>query len=67
MSDKTDFLERHKDNLQLFGFWNEMYKSTVIAAIEVKFKAEITAEYQITDIVMNGEKVLVKWSKRMPL
>lgn len=64
MPENIDFLQTHKDSLHLFGFWDEMYKSTVIAAIEARYKPEIRAKYCITDIVINGDNVLLKWNKK---
>lgn len=64
MTDNIDFLQNHKDNLHLFGFWDEMYKSTAIRAIESIYKLEIRAKYHITDIILHGDNVLVKWKTR---
>jgi hypothetical protein len=65
MSEPLDFLENHKESLHTLGFWTEMYKTTVMATIEAIYKPEIRQNYQITDIVINCDNVLVKWQKRM--
>ena len=65
MQQQSDFLENHKETIDTLGFWTEMYKSTVMAAIEGIYKPEVRHNYQITDIVINGGDVLVKWQKRM--
>ena len=64
MSNVTDFLELHTASMHR-GFWAEEYRSLVIKAIESRYKTDIIREYGISDFVSNGDKVLVKWVKRI--
>ena len=59
------FLEIQKSTMEVLGFWTENYRSTLIKQTELIFKTEVIKEWTITDIVMNGDKVLLKWNKRM--
>lgn len=65
MDTQTDFLEIHKETISTLGFWTEMYKATVMAVIEQMYKPHVRDNYEITDMVINGDDVLVKWQKRM--
>lgn len=60
-----DFLERHTKSAEVLGFWDEQYKSVVVAMIESNYKKEIIKEWQITDIIANNDKFLLKWRKRL--
>lgn len=62
--EKDIFLEMNQSMMELSGFWSEEYKPTIIHSIEAKYKRDILQKWYISDIVMNGDKVLVKWSKR---
>ena len=65
MADKNKtFLEVHRERIEILGFWDDTYKSTVIMQIEDMYKTEIIKEWGISDIVINGDKVLLKWFKR---
>jgi hypothetical protein len=64
MNDKKDFLERHKEHLDVLGFWDEDSRSSIIYCIESTYKKEIIREWGISDMVMNGDKILFKWYKR---
>ena len=60
-----DFLELHKEGLETVGFWEECYKSSLILALEDRYKTEIIRDYQISDlIVKDNNKFLIKWDKR---
>lgn len=58
------FLEIQKAAMEALGFWTENYRSTLIKQTELMYKTEVIKEWTITDIVMNGDKVLLKWNKR---
>lgn len=58
------FLEAHQERMEFSGFWDDAYKSTIITQIEDMYKTEIIKEWSISDIVINGDKVLIKWFKR---
>lgn len=58
------FAQSYKDRIDHFGFWEEENKSTIINLIESAYKIEIIKEWGISDLVINSEKVLVKWEKR---
>lgn len=62
---EQDFLERHKDGLEVIGFWEENYRSLVNRAIEGMYKDYVTKKWRITDVVFNGDKVLIKWQKHI--
>jgi len=65
MADKKQtFLEGQQERMAVLGFWDETYKSTMIAQMEDMYKTEIITEWGISDIVINGDKVLLKWFKR---
>ena len=57
-------LNIHVENAKMVGFWDETYKSSVIKAVEMNYNAEVLTHWGISDLVMNGDKVLIKWYKR---
>lgn len=61
---ETPFIEIHKNRMDLSGFWEEQYKSVLIQSMENMYIKEVISEWGISDIVINGDKVLVKWYKR---
>ena len=61
---ETPFIEIHKNRMDLSGFWEEQYKSVLIQSMENMYIKEVIREWGISDIVINGDKVLVKWYKR---
>lgn len=62
---KKTFLEIQQDKMEVLGFWDETYRSVLINNIELMYKPEIIKEWSISDVVINGDKVLLKWNKRM--
>lgn len=59
------FLELHKSMLDMTNsFWSEDYKRVIIQSIENRYKTDVLKEWGIEDIVINGDKVLLKWYKR---
>ena len=63
-----EFLEVLKDKMDVTGVWEEHYRETLIRRMESMYKTEIIRDYFISDLVINGDKVLVKWNKRhLPL
>ena len=61
---KQTFLEGQQKRMAVLGFWDEAYKSSVILQMECMYKTEIIKEWGISDIVINGDKALLKWFKR---
>ena len=62
--EKVDLLEIHKKSAEVLGFWEEQYKAVIIHQIENGYKTEILREWGISDMVMNGDKILFKFYKR---
>jgi hypothetical protein len=60
----ANFLESNKSIMEL-GFWSEEYLSMLKLGIEIQYKTEVIREWYVADIVINGDKVLVKWKKRL--
>jgi len=58
------FLEVHKEGLEALGFWTEDYRQTILKQIECRYNNETIRNFCVADVVMNGEKVLIKWVKR---
>ena len=63
MENKT-FAERQKESIER-EFWDENYRSTIIGQLESTYKTEIIREYGICEIVNHGDKILLKWYKRL--
>ncbi len=61
---ELSFLESHKNTLEVFGFWDEVHKSTLIHMLELRYATDVLKEWSISDIVINGDKVIFKWHKR---
>jgi hypothetical protein len=59
-----NFLEIHKNSMENLGFWEETYKKSVIQMIENGYKTEVIREWSISDLSINGDKILIKWAKR---
>jgi hypothetical protein len=59
-----NFLELHKSSMETLGFWDESYKKVVITMIESGYKTEVLKDWCISDLVVNGDKILLKWNKR---
>lgn len=62
---ENDFLKTQQQGMEVLGFWSENYRNTIINGVMRMYKKEIIKEWVITDIVFNGDKVLVKWQKRI--
>ena len=65
MGENIDFLEIHKSSMETLGFWSETYKSTAKLMIENSYLPEITKIWYVSDIVINNDKILIHWSKRL--
>lgn len=63
-TDKLDFLEINQKNMDLLGFWSESYKSTIILSVESAYKNSVIRDWFISNIVIDGDKVLIKWQRR---
>lgn len=59
-----DFLEIHKQSLNITGFWMEEYKGTIINLIESNYKTDVLKDYYIDDLTIVNNKVLLNWKKR---
>jgi len=66
MEKKLSFLEAMQSGMT-YEFWSEEYKSILIKNTEFMYKPEIIREWCISDLVINNDKVLFKWSKRYRL
>jgi hypothetical protein len=64
MKTEDDFLNIQKETMEILGFWDETYKASLIRVLESNYKRDIIKVWCISDLVMNGEKVLIKWNKR---
>lgn len=62
--DSNEFVELHKKTLELFGFWGEEYKPSFMRDIESRYHQNIIKEWGISDIIINNDKILLKWFKR---
>lgn len=58
------FLETHKDSMNR-DFWEEQSKNYVFKLLESSYKTYVIKKWRISDIVSNGDKLLVKWSNRV--
>ena len=63
-NDKNSFLELTKESMEANGFWKEEFRYSVIKFIESWYKKEVTDHWKITDLIINGDTVLIKWEKR---
>jgi hypothetical protein len=61
--ENDSFIEYHKKSVE-FGFWEEFPKITVIYQLERVYKDEVLRNWFISDLVVNGDKFLLKWDKR---
>lgn len=61
----NEFLKDHQKQEKINGFWQEESKSTLIFILELRYKTEIIKEWFIVDFALNGDRVLVKWRKRL--
>ncbi len=60
----SDFLESHQKGMKTLGFWSEDFKATIMAAYELRVKTEIIREWTIVDLIINADKILIKWVPR---
>ncbi len=58
------FLQHAKDSLEITGIWDEIFKTTILKHMETMYKKEIVRKWGVSDMIVNGDKVLVKWYKR---
>lgn len=58
------FIDVHKKSIE-FGFWDETYRASVIYQLERAYHSDVLREWYISDMVINGSKVLLKWNKRL--
>lgn len=68
MSEKKEpvnFLELTQSGMEVLGFWTEGHKSTVMLQIERSYARDVVRVWSIGDIVIHGDKVLLKWYKRL--
>lgn len=65
MSNKIDFEEVLISGAKAYGFWDESYRQSIFKMIMINYKREIIKEWVLVDLVDNGEKILLKWVKRV--
>lgn len=61
---QQDFLLINQEYMGTLGFWSENYRSSIIIAIESLYAGWILQKWTITDFIVNGDKVLLKWVPR---
>jgi hypothetical protein len=59
-----EFLDLQKENMDVLGFWDEDNKSSILRCIESRYQRSIIKDWGISDVIINGDKVLLKWFKR---
>lgn len=62
---ENDFLKSHQETSAVLGFWNEEYRSVIIKIIERGFKKDVIQYHQLSDVVIQGDKALLRWSRRV--
>lgn len=65
MEKGKSFIDIQKEVMEIRGFWDEKYKSTILLSIEDTYNTEVIREWGISDLIINGDKALVKWYKRL--
>ncbi len=60
-----DFLEHTKSGMEVLGFWTETYKSVLILQVERSYRRDVVRDWCVSDIVINGDKVLLRWDRRI--
>jgi hypothetical protein len=54
------------DKINAIGsLWTEDYKSLLTTTLLSRYKSEIIRTHGISDIVINGDKILIQWYCRM--
>lgn len=62
--EKSIFLDLHLKRSEI-GFWDENFKSTIILLLECSYQKDVLREWGISDLVVNGNKILLQWYKRL--
>ncbi len=62
---EKSFLDVQKEAMEVRGFWTEEYRSTIVKNTELMYNTDIIREWQISDLILTGDKVLIKWIKRI--
>lgn len=60
----TDFFEVNKGLLQR-EIWSENFTSVILLSIERTYKPDLIREWGISEMIVHGEKTLLKWHKRI--
>lgn len=60
----NSFLKTHQKAIETLGFWTEDRRKSIIKAIELQYKEEVVKEWCISDFILDGDRVLLKWAKR---
>lgn len=47
--------------------WEEVRKATIIECVEAQYPKEVTKSHFVSDIIIEGDKALVKWHKRFQM
>lgn len=64
MATSGDFLEIHKRTIST-EFWEEEFRANILLFIEKGYKTEILRNWFIADVILNNDKVLINWKKRL--
>lgn len=61
---KNTLLQLHEQKAENLGFWDEIYFSVLLKGIERMFTRDVIREYYVADLILRGNKTLIKWEKR---
>ncbi len=62
---QDDLLEIHKQNIEVAAFWMEQFPATIMHQILQNYTTEVIRNYNIIDMEIVKNKVLLKWVKRL--
>lgn len=60
-----DFLTESSMRLMEREIYRDVYTSQVYSALMRTFKTEIIRYWEVTDVIFNGVKTIIKWEKRL--
>ena len=62
---EDDFLKSHQDSMTHSGIFDEHDKDFILRCITLRFNTEIIKNWYASDLIANGDKFIVKWTKRL--
>ncbi len=65
MENKDDILLQNHIAKSQIEFWDERDKQSLIQSFMATYRKEVVMTWLIVDIVINGDKILLKWKKRI--